>query len=65
MARYRLIDTAGSELGFAELDPADVVEDEPVALPDGTAPVLLEIYDADPDETEEIAGTLVLDLEQR
>jgi hypothetical protein len=24
MARYRLIDTAGSELGFAELDPEDV-----------------------------------------
>jgi hypothetical protein len=65
MARYRLIDTAGSELGFADLDPSDVVEDEPVALPDGTAPRLLEVYDAaaDPGETEEIAGTLVLDVE--
>ena len=65
MARYRLIDTAGSELGFANLDPDDVAEDAPVTLADGTAPLVLEIYDADADpaETEEIAGTLVLDVD--
>ena len=65
MARYRLIDTASSELGFAELDPDDVAEDAPITLADGTTPTVLEIYDADadPDETEDIAGTLVLDVE--
>ena len=65
MARYRLVDTASSELGFVELDPADVTEDAPVSLPDGTTPIVLEIYDADadPDETEDVAGTLVLDIE--
>ena len=65
MARYRLIDTASSELGFAELDPADVAEDVPITLPDGSTPTVLEIYDADadPEETEDIAGTLVLDID--
>ena len=65
MARYRLIDTAGSELGFADLDPDEVAEDAPVTLSDGTTPVVLEIYDADadPEETEDVAGTLVLDLD--
>jgi hypothetical protein len=65
VARYRLVDTAGSELGFADLDPDDVAEDEPVTLADGTAPTVLEIYDADadPEETEDVAGTLVLDVD--
>ena len=65
MARYRLIDTAGSELGFADLDPDEVAEDAPVTLSDGTTPTVLEIYDADadPEETEDVAGTLVLDVD--
>ena len=65
MARYRLIDTAGSELGFMDLDPEDVAEDAPITLADGSEPTVLEIYDADadPEETEDVAGTLVLDVD--
>jgi hypothetical protein len=34
--RYRLIDTAGSEVGIVEDDRAEIAEDESVQTPDGT-----------------------------
>ena len=45
MARYRIVDTAGSELGIVE-DPRDpIAEGEMVALPEGGSAEVLEVYD--------------------
>ncbi|MFL5954923.1 MAG: hypothetical protein ACJ76I_12545 [Gaiellaceae bacterium] len=45
MPTYRVIDTAGSELGIVE-DPRDVIrEGEEVALPEGGTAEVLEVYD--------------------
>jgi hypothetical protein len=65
VARYRLLDTASSDLGTAELDPDDVVEDAPVRLPDGTSAIVLEIYDdiEGNDDDPEVIAALVLDID--
>jgi hypothetical protein len=45
MPSYRIIDTAGSELGIIE-DPRDEIHHgEAVALPDGGTAEVLEVYD--------------------
>jgi len=61
--RYRLIDTAGSELGIVELDRGDVAEDEVVNLPDGTTITVVEIYDDEHGRGGGVIATLVIDDE--
>jgi hypothetical protein len=43
--RYRLIDTAGGEIGIVEDVQQQVGEGETIALPDGSGGVVVEVYD--------------------
>ena len=45
MFRYRLIDTAGGEIGIITLDRSQIAEDETVPLPDGGDGRVVEVYD--------------------
>ena len=63
MARYRVIDTASSELDIVELDPDDVVEDASVTLPDGTVAQVLDIYDDEHGREGGVEATIVLDID--
>jgi hypothetical protein len=60
--RYRLIDSAGSELFIVDLDPADVVEDRSIDLPDGSSGPIVEIYDDEDGREGDVAATLVVDV---
>ena len=61
--RYRLIDTAGSEVGIVEDDRAEIAEDETVQTPDGTLAMVLEVYDDDDGREGDVVATLVVDLD--
>jgi hypothetical protein len=59
--RYRLIDTAGSEIGMIE-DLRDTLRDgDEVQLPDGSAVEILEVYDDDEGRDGGVWATLVVD----
>lgn len=62
MARYRLIDTAGSELALVDLDPDEAEEGATVRLPDGTAGDVVEVYDDEDGQEGGVAATLVVDV---
>jgi hypothetical protein len=59
--RYRLIDTAGSELEIIE--HADVREDGDITLPDGRTSTVLEIYDDEDGREGGVDGTVVVDVD--
>ena len=61
--RYRLIDTAGSELAIVDLDPDVVAEDELIKLPDGTEVPIVEIYDDEDGQEGGVSATLVVDVD--
>lgn len=61
--RYRLIDTAGSELGIVTSDRPEIQEGEEIEAPDGTGAAVLEIYDDEDGQGGGVVATLVLDLD--
>ena len=59
--RYRIIDTAGSELGIVALDRDDVGAGDRIS-PDVGPPVLVvEVYDDEDGQDGGVAATLVVD----
>ena len=61
--RYRLIDTAGSEVGVIEDDRAEIAAGETVQTPDGTLGTVLEVYDDDEGRDGGVVATLVVDMD--
>ncbi len=59
--RYRLIDTSGSVIGFAEFDRDDIGEGETVALPGGTEGTVVEVYDDETGREGGVVATLVVE----
>ena len=59
---YRIIDTAGSELGIVDDPREEIREGEDVALPDGGTAEVLEVYDDEEHGREGgVQATLVAD----
>ncbi len=59
--RYRLIDTAGSEIGIVDDERGELTEGDEIGLPDGSTAEILEVYD-DEDGTEgDVEATLVVE----
>lgn len=61
--RYRLIDTAGSELGVVDDERPAIEEDESVQTPDGDTVIVLEVYDDEHGTEGGVVATLVVDAE--
>jgi hypothetical protein len=60
--KYRLIDTAGGEIGIVTLDRAGITEGDSVRLPDGTETPVIEVYDDEENGREDgVEATLVVD----
>ena len=59
--RFRLIDTAGSELAIVSYDTPSVAEGDTVRLPDGEEAEVLEVYDDEMGRDEGVEATLVVD----
>jgi hypothetical protein len=59
--RYRLIDTAGGEIGIVDDDRQQIAEDDTVALPDGTIATVVEVYDDEDGQEGGVVATLVVD----
>ena len=60
--RYRLIDTAGSEIAIVGDAREAVVEDDDIALPDGSSATVLEVYDEEDGQEGGVRATLVVDI---
>jgi hypothetical protein len=60
--KFRLIDTAGSELGIVEHDAVTVVEGDEVRLPDGRGVEVVEVYDDEHGREGDVRATLVVDV---
>ena len=61
MTQYRLVDTAGSEIGIVSLDPDEVDEGNDIRLPSGTTGTIVEIYDDEDGKEGGVAATLVVE----
>ena len=61
--RYRLVGTSGSEIALIWDERPEISEDESVTLPDGTAAIVLEIYDDEHGTEGGVVATLVVDDE--
>lgn len=61
IARYRLIDMAGGEIGIINDDRASIVENELVTIPDGVEVPVVEIYDDEYGREGDVVATLVVD----
>ena len=59
--RYRLIDTAGGELGIVEDLRDSVTEGDEIPLPDGSPAEIVEVYDDDEGRDGGVRATLVVD----
>lgn len=59
--RYRLIDTAGGEIGIVELDRDDVAMQDVVPLPDGTTGTVVEVYDDEDGREGGVVATLAVE----
>jgi hypothetical protein len=62
VARYRLIDTAGSELAIVDLDPASVAEDALITY-DGDEVPVVEVYADEHGREGGVEATLVIDTD--
>jgi hypothetical protein len=62
MARFRLIDMAGGEIGIVADDRDSISDGDTVAMPDGGSVAVVEVYD-DEEHGQEggVAATLVVD----
>lgn len=62
MPRFRLIDMAGGEIGIVPDDRDSISEGETVALPDGRAVEVVDVYDDEEHGREGgVAATLAVD----
>jgi len=61
--RFRIIDTAGSELGIVESHVESIGEDETVRTPDGRMARVIEVYDDEHGREGGVQATLVVDDE--
>jgi hypothetical protein len=61
--RYRLIDTAGSEIGIVEDDRATIAEGDTVVMPDGAETTVIEVYDDEHGREGGVEATLVVDAD--
>jgi hypothetical protein len=59
--RYRLVDTAGSELGIIALAVGEVAEGDTVQTPDGSSAEVVEVYDDEFGREGGVVATLVVD----
>ena len=60
--RYRLIDTAGSEIAIVA-DPREALtEDDDIDLPDGSSATVLEVYDEEDGREGGVRATVVVDV---
>lgn len=59
--RFRLIDTAGSELGVIASDVAELAAGDTVQTPDGLPVEVVEVYDDEFGQEGGVAATLVVD----
>ena len=62
--QYRLIDTAGSEIGISGFDRPRIGEGETVTLPDGSTGTVLEVYDDEDGQEGGVVATLVVEEEE-
>jgi hypothetical protein len=62
VAQFRLIDTAGGEIGIVSDDRDSISDGDTVAMPDGRGVEVVEVYD-DEEHGQEggVAATLVVD----
>jgi hypothetical protein len=61
--QYRLIDTAGSEIGLISDERPEIAEDEDVRLPDRSTATVLEVYDDEHGRDGGVRATLVVDVD--
>ena len=59
--RYRLIDTAGSEIAIVADTREELEEDDEIDLPDGSSATILEIYDGEDGREGGVRATVVVD----
>jgi hypothetical protein len=60
---YRLIDTAGSEIGIVTDPRSEIAVGETVTLPDGTVAEVLDVYDDEYGQEGGVVATLAIDVE--
>lgn len=62
MARFRLIDIAGGEIGIVTDERDSIIDGDTVELPDGRGVAVVEVYDDEEHGKEGgVAATLVVD----
>ena len=59
--RYRLIDTAGGEIGIVDDDRDGLAEGDEILLPDGPTAEIVEIYDDEFGKEGGVEATLVVE----
>ncbi len=59
--RYRLIDTAGGEIGIIDDKRELIVEGDLVLLPDGLSGTVVEVYDDEDGKEGDVQATLVVE----
>jgi hypothetical protein len=60
--RYRLIDTAGSEIAIVADARETLAEDDDIDLPDGSPATVLEVYDEEDGREGGVRATVVVDV---
>jgi hypothetical protein len=60
LARYRLIDTAGSEFGIVSYAVPNMSAGDTVHLPDGRGVTVVEVYDDEDGQEGDVSATLVV-----
>jgi hypothetical protein len=58
---YRLIDTAGGEIGLTRMDRSGIAEGDTVTLPDGAEGTVVEVYDDEVGQEGGVLATLVVE----
>jgi hypothetical protein len=61
MAKYRLIDTAGGEIGITTLTESSIAEGAIVTMPDGEKATVVEVYDDEDGREGGVVATLVVE----
>jgi hypothetical protein len=61
--QYRLIDTAGGEIGISGFDRPRIGEGETVTPPDGSTGTVVEVYDDEEGRDGGVVATLVVEEE--
>ena len=61
LMRYRLIDTAGGEIGILDDKRELIVEGDLVLLPDGISGTVVDVYDDEDGKEGDVQATLVVE----